>query len=175
MEGEKMEPEEKAEKKKIGFITYRHLGHHDMVKDSQGHYMLKEKTGEEVLQTPRYEIHVWQSTDLANLYGRFSSAAAFDDAHRRTRDWLVRQIFADMKHKVKEFDHSYIYVGNKRGLEMAWLAHGLPEASVTYVMCDCKIEQKMRIIANNGHNNPDIKWCDCEDSRTLEGLLNKFL
>jgi len=161
-------------KQKLAFITYRKLGDHKVINEN-GHYKYEDKTGEEIYNTPNHEIHVWQSTDIPNLDGTFSSVAAYDNAKKLTRIRLVNKIFEDMGLKIKDFDHVFLYVGNKEGLDMIDLVDGLPEEKVTYVMCDCKKEHKLQWIKSNGHKNPNIVKCDCEDYRTLDSLLKRYL
>lgn len=106
-----------------------------------------------------------------------SSAAPFRRNLAQCNDVTreIDKLWGRLREHINELDHVVVYVGGDGSENAIQLASELPSEKVTFVMCDCRMGTKERLLNEVGHLNTRRIMCECRGVKTMGRLCKSFL
>ena len=75
----------------------------------------------------------------------------------------------------EKVDYIITYLGRYAAEMTMGLASKIPAEKMIYLVCDCNLENKEKIIDAIGHGNSHQISCECHGSETMAQICQKFL
>ncbi len=82
-----------------------------------------------------------------------------------------------MASEINNLDKLYIYVGSYGAEQAIKLAreNNIPSEKVTFVMCDCSLENKKSMIQKCNYEDAEVIMCECGGRNTMTKLYDKYM
>lgn len=87
----------------------------------------------------------------------------------------IDRLWTQLRDVLSEIDHVVIYVGAQGSEYAIELASRIDSSKVTYVLCDCLLERKQKLLVGVGHAEARQIMCECSGTETMSRLCGEFL
>ena len=112
---------------------------------------------------------------IPNSKGQLFAAVLSGESGNRIVTNEINDLWKKLGEVITEIDYVVVYVGTD-GSEIAIeLASKLPADKVVYVLCDCGLSDKQRMIKSAGHELARQIICECRGLQTMSRLCKSFL
>ena len=143
-------------KKKIAVITYNRIG--------SGQY------DNGVLETQNNQIYIAQNGHKTKWAVEGDKGILEERTEIRSRSAIRAARDVDLK----QMNHIFLYVGTYGSEDVIRETRGIPAEKLSYVLCDCNYDTKMRMINSIGNSDSEIINSECGGRETLERIIEKL-
>ncbi|MBX9670149.1 MAG: hypothetical protein K2X93_21290, partial [Candidatus Obscuribacterales bacterium] len=87
----------------------------------------------------------------------------------------VTDLWDELDRMLPELDHIVVYVGANGSEEAIRRAAVMPPEKVTFVLCDCNLREKERVICTSGMSTARTVMCECGGRHTMRALFERYI
>lgn len=89
----------------------------------------------------------------------------------------IETVWQALEIEIPELDKIIIYIGSygaEKAIELA-KKNNIPSNKITFVMCDCGLSNKQRIIRSCSYEQAEVIMCECGGQSTMSRLYYRYL
>lgn len=163
---------------KAAFLTYNSVGQSGTYPNG-----VVTRNGHQAIIVQHSKGKSWGADDLGALLGKPTDSDQTRTEEERkelkeirdTRSQLVSELYSEVFGQSELPDYVVVYVGAGGSEGAIGLAATAPHDRVCFVMCDCNLDIKRRLVASYGMSSARIVMCSCGGQHAMGSLVERFL